>query len=163
MANVSDGDFFAAYRSRTCRPCSERGAVGCSVDRTDAVCEAHADTALGPHRLSRPGKTSVLWQRGRIASPSIAGHGSPDPSLPPGQATLNSLVIQSAFSNPSNRTAAPMMATFHSLTFRATVRCAMALRRSLCELPHGGRVPQTSTICGHSQTHLHRRRNGLHS
>jgi predicted DNA-binding WGR domain protein len=23
MANVSDGDFFAAYRSRTCRPCSE--------------------------------------------------------------------------------------------------------------------------------------------
>ena len=61
MANVSDRRLFlAAYCSRTRRPCPEHRALLCSFDRTDAVCEAYVDPALGPHRLPRPGTPSVF-------------------------------------------------------------------------------------------------------
>src|ERR1700733_2927438 len=50
----------AAHCSRMHRPRAEHRALLRSFDRTDAVCEAYADPALGPHRLPRPGTPSVL-------------------------------------------------------------------------------------------------------
>ena len=60
MANVSEGDSSSLHIVLERVDPARNIARYYVLDRTDSVCEAYADPALGPHRLPRPGTPSVL-------------------------------------------------------------------------------------------------------